>query len=247
MKPLIKSLLLYLMMVGLLAFNAAAIPFFPISTYIIYIIIIFVVLYFNEGLFWGKKPEKGLFFGAALMGTVFALELFAGWIKVEGFDIDPGILIPFFILQVLVSFGEELSFRGYILKNLICSAGIQRGIVLTSFMFSTIHLPSLVYQGMDASRGIIAFVVLGLFGAIASIIYLKFGLMSAAGFHFGWNFLQYNIFTLTGTQPGVMKSGYLEQSLLTGGSYGPEAGILGFIVVLFALVILIRKYSKSLN
>lgn len=247
MRHIIKSILLYLLIVGLLILNVYLVAVIPFSTYIIYVLIIFVVFYLNKGIFWGKRLAPGLLLGAALIGIVFAAEMLAGWIKVEGFDFNPSLFLLFFILQIIIAVGEEISFRGYILKNLIEETGIKAGICLTSFMFSAIHIPSIVYYGLDTSRGIIAFAVVGLLSAIVSIIYLKYGLVSAIGFHFSWNFLQYNIFTLAETQAGLMKSRYQVQVLFTGGNYGPEAGILGFIIALFASMILIKKYSKSLN
>lgn len=247
MKPLIKSLVLYLLIVLLLAGNLKHILDFPLSGYLIYVILILVVIYSGESLFWGKRLATGFLSGAALIGIVFLLELLAGWIKVEGFELNPGLLISFFIFQLLVAIGEEISFRGYILKNLIDETGIKTGIGLSSFMFAAIHTPSFVYYGLDISGGTLAFMVVGLLGAIASIIYLNYGLRSATAFHFAWNFLQYNIFNLSETQQGIMVLSYTNRNLITGGGYGPEAGILGFIIVLSALMMFIKKYSKSLN
>lgn len=247
MKPLIKSLVLYLLIVLLLAVNLKHILDFPLSGYIIYIILILVVIYSGESLLWGKKLAPGFLSGVALIGIVFSLELLAGWIKVEGFELNLGLLISFFIFQLLVAIGEEISFRGYILKNLIDETGIKTGICLSSFMFAAIHAPSFVYYGLDISGGTLAFIVVGLLGAIASIIYLNYGLRSAIAFHFAWNFLQYNIFNLSETQQGIMVLSYTNRNLITGGGYGPEAGILGFIIVLSALLMFIKKYSKSLN
>lgn len=247
MRPLIKSLLLYLLAVGLLTVNLEFISYFPLSAYIMYMVLIFVVIFSSESLFLGKRFAPGLLPGVILIGSIFSLEIIAGWIKVNGFDFNPSLLLSFFIFQLLVAAGEEISFRGYILKNLMGETGIRTGIILSSFMFSAIHLPSFVYYGLDISRGVLAFMIVGLLGAIASIIYLNYGLRSAIAFHFAWNFLQYNVFNLSENQQGIMEISLLEQNLLTGGNYGPEAGILGFIIVLFALIILIKKYAKSLN
>ncbi|MFZ2411719.1 MAG: CPBP family intramembrane glutamic endopeptidase [Candidatus Methanoperedens sp.] len=247
MKPIIKSFLMYLLIVGLLTVNLYFVSDFPPSAYIIYIVLILVVYYSSKSLSWGERLAPGLLAGAALIGTVFVLEIIAGWVRVERFDFNPDIFIQFLIFQLLVAAGEELSFRGYILKNLIADTGIMIGIILSSFMFAAIHLPSFIFYGLDISRGAIAFIVVGLLGAIVSIIYLNYGLWSAISFHFAWNFLQYNVFNLSENQQGIMVISYNAQNLLTGGSYGPEAGILGFIVVLSGLIIFIKKQTKSLN
>ncbi len=162
MTPVIKSLLLYLMILGLVAFGAVVISVSNFYIYVSYLIIILVVICSRESLRWGKNPLLGLLLGSALIGAVFLVEIIAGWIKVEGFDFNPAVLFQFLVLQVLVSAGEELSFRGYILKNLIDEAGIKNGIILSSVMFSAIHIPSIIYYRLDVSREIIALVVVGL-------------------------------------------------------------------------------------
>jgi membrane protease YdiL (CAAX protease family) len=246
---MIKSLLLFLMILLLLTQNWGLVSVFPQSGYIVYIIIILVVFYLGNGIFWGKKLGVGLLFGASLIGIVFALEIITGWIKIDGFDFNFMLLISFFILQILVAVGEEISFRGYILKDLIDTTGIKTGISISSCMFAAIHIPSFIYYGLDIPRGTLAFIVTGLLGAIASIIYISYGLRSAIAFHFAWNFLQYNIFNLSKTQQGIMVLSYTQanRNFLTGGDYGPEAGIAGFIVVLFALMIFIKKCYKPLR
>lgn len=234
-------------MLTLLVFNLYLTSGFFQSAYIVYIIIIFVVCYLGNGFFWGKRFELGLLLGASLIGSVFALEILTGWVRIDGFDFNIRVLISFLILQILVAVGEEISFRGYILKDLIEDVGIKTGIGLSSFMFAAIHIPSFIYYGLEIQRGLLAFAFVVLFGAIVAIIYINYGLRAAIALHFAWNFLQYNIFNLSEIQQGIMVLSYTERNLLTGGNYGPEAGIVGFIVVLFALMILIKKYAKSLN
>lgn len=247
MRATVKSLLMYLLIVALLTGNLYLISDVNLSAQIVYAIIILVVLYSGESIFWGRRFAPGFIYGIALIGTVFFFEMLSGWIKVEGFDFRFELVLSSFIFQLFVATGEEISFRGYILKNLIAETGIMRGIVVSSFMFSAIHLPSFVYYGLDFSRGGVNFIVVGMLGAIASIIYLNHGLFSAVAFHFSWNFLQYNVFNLSEVQEGMMEISYMEKGLLSGGGFGPEAGVLGFAVVLAALILLIKKYAKSLS
>lgn len=247
MRPLTNSLVLYFLMVGLLSVNLYLVSDYPSSIYIMYIIVILaVVFYFSKSLFWGKKPMPGLSYGIALIGIVFLIEIIAGLVRIESINFNPLLVFLFSILQVLVAVGEEVSFRGTILQNLADETGIKKGIMLSSFMFSAIHIPSFIYSGLDIQRLTIAFIVIGFLGAIASILYLNYGLLSAITFHFAWNFLQYNIFNLNRGQ-GIMKTSYTGTNILTGGSFGPEAGLLGLIIVLLTLMVLIKKYTKSLN
>ena len=247
MKPVIKSFLMYLLILVLLTANLYLVSDYPLSAYIVYIIIILAVYYGSKSLSWGIRAAPGLLAGAALIGMVFSIEIIAGWARVESIGFNLYAIVPLLIFQMLVAAGEELSFRGYILKNLMRDTGVWRGIILSSVMFSTIHLLSFIYYGLDIPRGVIAFIVLGLLSAVVSIIYLNYGLRSAISFHFAWNFLQYNVFSLSEKHDGIMVISYTGGNLLTGGNYGPEAGIIGFIVVLSALILFIKKYTKSLN
>ena len=168
MRPLTNSLVLYLMMLGLLSLNLDLVPDFPASVYLMYIIVIFaVVFYFSKSLFWGKKMAPGLLYGIALIGAVFLIEIIAGRVKIESINFNPVLFFSFFTLQVLVAVGEEISFRGNILQNLADETGIKAGIILSSFMFSAIHIPSFIYSGLDIHRLTIAFIVIGVLGAIA--------------------------------------------------------------------------------
>lgn len=173
MRATVKSLLMYLLIVALLTGNLYLISDVKFSAQIVYGIIILAVLYSGESIFWGRRFAPGFIYGIALIGTVFFFEMLSGWIKVEGFDFRFELVLSSFIFQLFVATGEEISFRGYILKNLIAETGIMRGIVVSSFMFSAIHLPSFVYYGLDFSRGGVNFIVVGMLGAIASIIYIS--------------------------------------------------------------------------
>lgn len=248
MKHIIRSLLLYLLIFGLLTFNLPLVSDPIMSAYLLYIILILVVFYSGEKLLWGESLVPGLLWGGALMGTIISLELITGWIKVEGFDFNIKLVVSLLIYQILVSVGEEISFRGYILKNLIRGTSVKTGIIITSFLFSFIHLPSILYGSMDYSRDALALIVVGMLSVLFSLIYLNYGLLSAISFHFAWNFLQYNVFNLNDSYQGIIKISYTGQNLLlTGDNFGPEAGILGFIIIFLALIIFIKKFAKSLN
>ncbi|MDW7726760.1 MAG: lysostaphin resistance A-like protein [Candidatus Methanoperedens sp.] len=245
MNPVRKSFLLYLLMAGLVGINLAVVSEFPFSTYIIYIIIILVVLRINEGIFWGNKFKHGLKLGAVLISTVFMLELIAGWVVVTGFVIDGNLLLFSLFFHALVAFSEEISFRGYILKNLIGERGLKYGIIVNSLMFSALHVPSFGFYKIDIQNGIVAFIVIVLTSIIISIVYIEYGLLSATGFHLAWNFLQYNVFTLSKMHPGILEiESAAGLDLLTGGIYGPEAGIAGLLVVLTALVVILIRAPK---
>lgn len=240
-----KSILLYLLMVGLVAINLVYVSNYPQSTYIIYIIIIVVVLRINKGIFWGSNFKKGMGIGAVLISTVFVLEILAGWVIVESYDIDRKLFLYYLSLQALVAFSEEISFRGYILKNFIDGMGLKSAIILNSIMFSALHIPSFGFYNLDITRGIMAFIIIALISTIMSILYLKYGLLSAVGFHLVWNFLQYHIFTLSSIQDGILKISYTGPDWVTGGNYGPEAGMIGFVVVFIALSVLIVRTQKT--
>jgi len=245
MRKIINIMLLYLTIFALIFINLELVYVFPQFGYIIYILIIIMVLFFDRNILWGKEFKHGIGTGIFLIGTIFALELITGRLEIIGIEFEYGTFFYVFIFQLLVAIGEEISFRGYMLKNMIPEIGNMRGIFLTSFLFSGIHIPSILYYQLDISRAFIAFMVIGLVGAIASIMYINFGLKSAIGFHFAWNFIQYNVLGLAKSQPGTLKINYIEQDILTGGNFGPEAGIIGLAIILIFFIYLLKNMQKA--
>jgi membrane protease YdiL (CAAX protease family) len=188
---------------------------------------------------------RGLVYGIGLITAIFLAELGFGWISVAGFNphIDLLTVLTYIVFQTLVAVGEEISFRGYILTHLVKNVGIGGAISLSSILFAAIHIPSIMCLDIGLIGGTMMLAVLGLFGFAAAHLFLRYGILAAIGFHLGWNFFQYNVYSLSYSAQGIFDTRYLGGELLTGAQYGPEAGLLA--LTLFLMVALRWHYIKS--
>ncbi len=238
-KGIKKSILFYL---ALIIVVLASMHFFDMSAALIAYSIIILTAYISKkqdgGFRWGVSWKPGFMFGLVLISSIFILELGLGWIKLDGLSPDLFyILIGALIFELLVSLGEEMSFRGYILPNLTESLGQRNAVIATSILFAGLHIPSMLLLGMGKFNAIIMFTTITAAGILMSILYLTGGLKMSSGFHFSWNFFQYHIFSLRGGF-GIFGLTAAKPEF-TGGLVGPEAGIVGLFVLMLGILILL--------
>jgi len=206
------------------------------------------------GLRVNSQALVDLLFGIGLtglmMGLIFIVLWAVNWLQIESFawQVENWGNVAASILAVValftfVSWQEELLTRGYWLQNLSAGLSQSLGVLLSSAVFALAHWfnPNLNWQGL-----------LGLFlaGLFLAYGYLRTRqLWLPIGLHLGWNFFE-------GTLFGFPVSGQYEYQLIrqtvtgpdliTGGSFGPEAGL-----VLLPVLILgaagIYYYTKNRN
>ncbi|NIN68705.1 MAG: CPBP family intramembrane metalloprotease [Anaerolineae bacterium] len=191
---------------------------------------------------WWKEILGGLALGALLMGLVFLLEWAAGWLQVYGFAWQAQsssttilTLLGYVIILGLGAFWEELSFRGYILQNLNVDWAAIVALVASSILFGLSHVlnPNVTWLSLFN---------IFLAGVVLAICYLTTRqLWLPIAFHFSWNFFQGPIFSFPVS--GISTSGLLltqitGNSLITGGPFGPEAGVIGTFALVIGLLIL---------
>lgn len=216
---------------------------------------------FNRG--WLKDLCFGLALGAALMTAIFLFEWVMGWVSiVEFFGTNTMYsFVPtraffwsqFFqalIFYFLVAFSEELFFRAYPFINLL--EGFQKikikrewaawlAAVLTSAVFGLAHVG-------NPHATWISTLYIFLAGIMLSIGFIYSGQAALSiGLHFTWNFFQGVIFgfPISGTvsPANLIRIEQHGAELLTGGSFGPEAGLVGVIAMLLG-ILLIYIYLK---
>lgn len=190
----------------------------------------------------------GFLIPALQMGLVFLLEAAMGWLRWEGWAWESvpvssvaGSLAIGLLTFVLVGYQEELLSRGYHLQTLRDGSGLKWAVVISSVIFSLLHL---LNPGTSLAS------TLGLFLAGC---FLAFGwirtraLWLSIGMHIGWNFFEGSIF-------GFAVSGMDLETLMrhsidgpvwaTGGKFGPEAGLV--MLPAYALgILLILAYTRN--
>ena len=179
-----------------------------------------------------------------MMALIFGIQWAAGWARFESFAWQhqplAGVILETlvaFLTLVLVGWSEELLSRGYHLQTLESGLNTLWAVLLSSAVFSFLHLSNPNVES-------IAFVASGLFLAG---VFLAFGYLRTRqlwlpiGLHIGWNFFQGVVFGFPISGMDYFHLARLQVSgpqIWTGGSFGPEAGLvlipgmlLGFLLV----------------
>lgn len=153
------------------------------------------------------------------------------------------LLVVTFIL-ILVSFSEELVFRGYILNNLMQSMPKMPALLVSALLFAGFHT-------LNPGMSLIGFLNIFIAGMLMGCNYIfSRNLWFSIFFHFSWNFFQGPVlgFEVSGLDLPVMLEQNLRGStLLTGGAFGLEASWLATFTLSITTLILFllfqRKYS----
>jgi len=189
---------------------------------------------------WWLDLLFGMVLGALLMTAVFLVELGLGWVEVTGsFEAQGGAPFVISMLFPVVTFlcvgiSEETVFRGYQLKN--AAEGLNypslgpRGAVLLAWVLSSVFFAVLHADNPNATP--VSTLNIALAGLMLGFGYVLTGeLAIPIGLHITWNFFQGAVYgfpvsgfgsfgaTLLATEQGGPE-------LWTGGSFGPEGGLL---------------------
>jgi uncharacterized protein len=195
---------------------------------------------FRLGAGWWLDLLFGMVLGALLMTAVFLVELGLGWVEVTGsFEAQGGTPFVISILFPVATFicigiSEELVSRGYQLKN--AAEGLNypslgpRGAILLAWVLSSVFFGVLHANNPNATPVSTFNIVLA--GLMLGFGYVLTGeLAIPIGLHITWNFFQGAVYgfpvsgfgsfgaTLLATEQGGPE-------LWTGGSFGPEGGLL---------------------
>lgn len=205
------------------------------------------------GLRWSMLAFRDLLAGfliaALVMGFIYLVEWAAGWLTVEGYAwqtesavevvLEVGAMMLVFLAG---SWQEELLHRGYWLQNLEEGLNLFWAILLSSIFFSLTHLGNPHFSPAA---------VLGIF---SGGIFLAYGyirtrqLWLPLGLHTGWNFFEgtvlgFPVSGLTG-MPGIIQQTVDGPVRITGGLFGPEAGLV-LLPALLLGALLVNIYTRS--
>jgi membrane protease YdiL (CAAX protease family) len=140
------------------------------------------------------------------------------------------------ILFLIVALFEELLFRGVIFRLIEQTTGTWIALALSAALFGLLHIAN---PGATIFSSIAIALEAGVLLALAYV--LTRSLWFAIGIHWGWNLFEGPIFgtQVSGTQftATVLHANMHGQSWLTGGKFGPEAGVVAIIVCVAAAII----------
>lgn len=187
----------------------------------------------------------GFVAGTVIVCTMFGvMYLFGGYtISQVNWPID---FVPALVLYFLAGFTEEFIFRGYIFRTFEKSAGTIFAIIMSSLAFGFAHFFNMPLDATLEYK-IYACTLLSFEAGLplSGAFLLTRSLWLATGFHWAWNFMEGTIFgvAVSGTDPGptLLTSRVHGDQFISGGVFGPEAGLPFFAVgVLCGLAMIYR-------
>lgn len=192
--------------------------------------------FLSLGFTWDDHAAADLAFGILMPGGLFALiflfEWAAGWLHLDGFAFSgsqAGAALPRLIIAaitfVIVGYQEELLSRGYHLQTLIEGTNLPLGLFISSGIFALLH-------AANPGASILSTLGILLAGYFLGYAWIRTGQMwLPIGLHIGWNFFQGTVFgfQVSGTTGfNLIEQTVQGPTLITGGAFGPEAGLTGF-------------------
>jgi hypothetical protein len=191
---------------------------------------------------WLEEYALGVIIGFVLVSLLFFFELGMGFLKIEYKDITFSLLAGVFVAQtaktVFQSASEELLFRGYLFQSLNEGSNLLIATGGTSILYGLGHL-LVPHSSWIAALNL---TLLGVFLALAYIRTKSLWLPSAI--HFSWNFVMGNFYSLSVS--GRERANCLlvvssqGPEWLTGGEFGPEAGVPALLVLVAASFLIYR-------
>lgn len=210
---------------------------------------------------WWRDLAFGLLLGVALMSGIFAVELALGWLEIDGFMVSRvslpivPLLLAGAVTYLSVGIYEEVLFRGYYLPNL------AQGLNKLKFLATpaTIWIAWLVTSGVfglahasNPNATLISSLNIAAAGIFLGVGYILTGRMGVPiGVHITWNFFQGYVFGLpvsgNPSSGSIIAITQLGPDIMTGGPFGPEAGIIGLIAIALGvgLTVLYVRFTEG--
>jgi membrane protease YdiL (CAAX protease family) len=192
-------------------------------------------LRFDRG--WWLDCGFGLALGAGLMTLLVLVGLGAGWVRItdtvrprSGFAVRfLGLVVAFVVVGVY----EELLLRGYLLTN--AAEGLVRRLGDRGAVVGATLLSSLVFglaHTTNPNATLLSTVAIVVAGIMLAVGYVLTGELAVPiGLHTTWNLFQGGVYGFPVSGLGVGASLVVVEEtgpdLVTGGDFGPEAGLLG--------------------
>lgn len=197
-----------------------------------------------------KEYGVGMLIGFGMMAAIVGIGALTGALELQfNSEITTGaslgLLVTVFAGFLIQGMSEEVLCRSYFLVSLARKDGkVWLGIIVSSIAFGALHLG-------NAGIAPLALVNLVLFGIFAGVYFVKRGnIWGIAAIHSIWNFAQGNIFGIlvSGNDFGVTVFEATineEMTLINGGDFGLEGGILTTIVLAVATLITLQTKQKD--
>ena len=193
-----------------------------------------------------QETAAGALAGAVAICLTMGAAVIAGYGTLQPGRVTADALLPIVLPSLISAFclaaWEELTLRGYLLRQL--SIGINPGIavVITAVLFGLLHSgnPGANWQGL-------LYTVIG--GLLMGWIVVRCGsLWLVIGYHFGWNATASTVFGLVlsglDSANSILVGELRGPDWLTGGDYGFEASLPTEICEVLVLSVVLRLFHS---
>jgi hypothetical protein len=198
---------------------------------------------------WFKDLGWGILIGFAAVSFIFLIEWASGMLRITEFEwerlnADYLWILVFLFQMMVVGYYEEAAFRGVIMKNMAegfqpeqesgTKIALLLAVFLSSALFGLGH-----FNNPNASWISTTYIVFA--GIMLAVPYVLTGSLAVpVGIHAAWNFSLGGIygFKVSGLaiQHSIIHIRQVEGfEVWTGGSFGPEAGLLGILGMLLII------------
>lgn len=177
----------------------------------------------------------GCLLGFLMMTGIFLLEYAVGYVTPEGRGLSrgdaAGVAGGGLIWFASGALGEELLFRGYAFQTLVQGVTVLPATFLMAIVFAAAHLQNPHVTVLSTVNVVLA-------GILFSIAYIKTrSLWLPFGIHWTWNYCQTTLYGLptsgiAGTARALVVSEPNGPVWITGGTFGPEGGILATVALI---------------
>ena len=198
----------------------------------------------NLGFTWknhSKDAVAGFIIGIAIITVGTIILLFSNNIYLSDVEFDSSDILFSTLLCVVVAFIEEISIRGYVLRNLMQGMNKWWALGLSSLVFAMLHLDNADITIIALTNIFIAGILLGV-----NYVYTK-NLWFSIFLHFSWNFFQGTIFgyEVSGIPTGksVFTNAVKGSDILSGGNFGFEGSIVCTILQVIVIAGLVWYYK----
>jgi len=207
------------------------------------------------------ETMAGMGVGVTIVGFMFIVELYAGWLHFlqffEVFDQSESFALCIFwdvVFHLNVSLNEELPVRGWLLYNVAEACARYMDLTpMTAFIvamlaqsgfFVVMHLAS---PGGTQLRSMLNIFIGGMAGGL-NVLLTGGRLGFALGWHFGWNISMGNVYGLSTSGIPISASfisvaPHPEKKDQHGGVFGPEGGMVSPFAYLLGILLLVFIYG----
>jgi len=197
------------------------------------------------------KYLKGIIIGIILISSVLLISLATGALTYNGISNNINVLaiLLFLVGYIIQGMAEEVMCRGYLMTSLSKKTSIFWAVLLSSLAFTAPHLSSIFASGFKF--GIIGFINTMLFSVLVSLFMIKGkNIWMICAIHSSWNYIL-GVFCGISVSGGETNVSILTftanetKSLINGGMYGLEAGIITTAILIISIAILIFTMKRK--